>query len=106
MGRTMAERASVTKTIATRYKQANKSAKAKILDELCANTGWHRDHARKALRSALIPKTVRERTPSTTEIRTQCHCGPYLLLDSAGHACWQTPRAGAPRTRTDFAHVR
>ena len=27
-----------------------------ILDELCANTGWHRNHARKALKAALQPK--------------------------------------------------
>jgi hypothetical protein len=27
-----------------------------ILDELCATTGWHRNHARKALTTALQPK--------------------------------------------------
>jgi hypothetical protein len=29
-----------------------------ILDELCATTGWQRDHARKALRQALGPRRV------------------------------------------------
>jgi hypothetical protein len=60
MGLTMAERKAVTKAIATRYKRADKPGKAKILDELCA-TGWHRDHARKALRGALRPREFRRR---------------------------------------------
>ena len=43
------------RAITTRYRCAGKAVKAKILDELCATTGWHRDHARKALLSALTP---------------------------------------------------
>jgi len=56
MGLTMSQRKAVTKATATRYWSASKGAKAVILDELCATTGWHRDHARKALRQVLGPK--------------------------------------------------
>ncbi len=56
MGLRMGQRQAVTKTIATRYRRASKPGKSKILDELCATTGWHRNHARKALGQALRPK--------------------------------------------------
>lgn len=59
----MSQRKAVTKTIATRYARANKAAKGVILDELCATTGWHRNHARKALTQALRPTPVKPRTP-------------------------------------------
>lgn len=61
MGLTMGQRQAVTKAIATRYRRAGKADKGRILDELCATTGWHRNHARKALASALRPKVVRPR---------------------------------------------
>jgi hypothetical protein len=61
MGLTMGQRQAVTKAIATRYRRASRVDKGKILDELCATTGWHRSHARKALAQALRPKVVRPR---------------------------------------------
>jgi hypothetical protein len=54
----MSERRAVTKTIATRYARSDRAGKKVILDELCATMGWHRDHARKALRSALVLRPV------------------------------------------------
>jgi hypothetical protein len=57
----LAERRAITEAAATRYQRASKYAKSRILDELCANTGWHRNHARKALTSALQPKIVAPR---------------------------------------------
>ena len=63
MGLTMTQRRAVTNAIATRYQRAARAEKGKILDELCATTGWHRSHARKALGEALTPKAVRPRRP-------------------------------------------
>lgn len=59
----MAERRAVTQSAATRYQQAGKRGKTRILDELCANTGWHRSHARKALKAALAPRIMSARSP-------------------------------------------
>lgn len=63
MGLMMSERKAVTKTNARRYPAASKAEKCRILDELCATTGWHRNHARKAPSAALRPQVVRERKP-------------------------------------------
>jgi len=57
------QRHAVTKAIATRYKRADKVRQGTILDELCATTGWHRNHARKALGQASRPRIVRPRKP-------------------------------------------
>jgi hypothetical protein len=56
MGMTLAQRRAITEAAASRYQLAGKRAKSRILDELCANTGWHRNHARKALKAALSPR--------------------------------------------------
>ena len=80
MGLTLAERRAVTETTAIRYSLADKRTKGIILDELCANTGWHRNHARKALKAALQPKVVSPRRARPSRY------GPDVI--AALTVCW------------------
>jgi len=82
----MRQRQAVTDTIATRYKQAGRGEKGLILDELCATTGWHRSHARKALTVALTPRVVRTRVARAPKY------GPEVV--AALRFCWAV--LGAP----------
>jgi transposase InsO family protein len=60
----MAQRRAVTKAQVERYRNGTKAEKSQVLDALCQVTGWHRDHARKALRQGLAgpppPRPPRE----------------------------------------------
>ena len=87
MGLTMGQRKAVTKANATRYRRASKADKGKILDELCQTTGWHRNHARRALVAALRPTLV----PAPRRARTPVY-GPEVL--AALRLCWAV--LGAP----------
>lgn len=80
MGLTLAERRAITEAAAIRYQLASKRGKSRILDELCANTGWHRNHARKALAAALQPKIVTARPPRPVKY------GPDVI--AALTVCW------------------
>ena len=80
MGLTLAERRAITEAAAARYQLASKRGKSRILDELCANTGWHRSHARKALTAALQPKIVTARSPRPVKY------GPEVI--AALMVCW------------------
>lgn len=80
MGLTLAQRRAITETTAIRYQTASKRGKSRILDELCANTGWHRGHARKQLKAALQPKVVTARRARPVKY------GPDVI--AALTVCW------------------
>ena len=46
----MGARREVVSAVTERYRSAKRPEKGRILDELCATTGWHRKHAVRALR--------------------------------------------------------
>src|ERR1700722_16066461 len=46
----MSARREVVSAVAERYRLAKRTEKGRILDELCATTGWHRKHAVRVLR--------------------------------------------------------
>ena len=81
MGLTLAERRAVTEMTAIGYVVADRRVKSRILEELCANTGWHRNHARKALKTALQPKVVAPRRSPRPPVY-----GPDVI--AALMACW------------------
>jgi hypothetical protein len=61
----MATRKAITRALAVRYRDASKELKGEILGTVCGLTGYHRDYARRALRTALKPRPVRPRAPRT-----------------------------------------
>jgi hypothetical protein len=50
----MGARREVVSAVVERYRSAKRSEKGRILDELCATTGWHRKHAVRALRQRTV----------------------------------------------------
>ena len=52
----MATRRDLTKAYAKEYGRASKKVKGRMLDELCATTGWSRVNARRAIRVAVTRK--------------------------------------------------
>jgi len=59
----MSERKAVTKKLALEYRRSDKAHKGELMNQVCALNGWHRSHARKALKQALTLKVVKPRPP-------------------------------------------
>jgi hypothetical protein len=85
----LAQRKAITKAQVGKWPKASKAEKSAILDVVCQVTGWHRDHARKAIRRALAdqvqggppPRKQREPVgvygPDAVELLTRC----WAVLD-------------------------
>ena len=58
----MGARREVLSAVMERYRSAKRTEKGRILDELCATTGWHRKHAVRALRrrASVVSSEVQE----------------------------------------------
>src|ERR1700688_2716678 len=54
----MGARREVVSAVAERYRSTRRTEKGRILDELCATTGWHRKHAVRTLRQHETPNGI------------------------------------------------
>lgn len=81
---TLTARKAITKAQLDKWSKASRAEKSAILDAVCQVTGWHRDHARKAIRQALAerarggPVPRKQRDPirvyddAAVELLTRC----------------------------------
>jgi transposase InsO family protein len=77
----LAVRRQVTARLVGRYQKGSRAEKSAVLDQLCQVNGWHRDHARKALRRAAVGPPA-PRVPREPLFRY----GPEVI--EALRACW------------------
>lgn len=81
---TVAERKRVLASQVRAWPKATRAEKSAILDHLCAVNGWHRDHARKAIRTAVAAGTTTAKPRARRE--PVLRYGPEVIEALA--ICW------------------
>jgi integrase-like protein len=79
----MAARREVLAAVYERYLSASRTQKGRILDELCAVTGWHRKHALRALGRQEAAKPEEAQKPSSRKRRYDA------TIEDAVRALWE-----------------
>ena len=93
----MGARREVLSAVAERYRSAGRTEKGRILDELCATTGWHRKHAVRALRRHETPRrTSRGPRERTAQVRRDDQGRADGIVGSVGSGVRQAARGDDP----------
>ncbi len=80
-------RRQVTRAMLARYAKGSRQEKGDVLDQLVGVTGWHRDHARKALRRAAAgPAAPGKPREPVVRYRVRGDRRAGVLLGGAGRA--------------------
>lgn len=102
----MANRRAITTAQALRYRSASRAEKARILDAVCAMTGFHRDYARRALRRAASSPAGQGQGAPGADVRARRRGGAAEVLGGGGRAARGVRRLDRHRRATAVLRLR